>query len=71
VHALGRPDLILMKIAAGRPRDLDDLQALAPTAAELALVERQLERINRVAPRDALRVQLYLEQHRRGEAEHT
>jgi len=62
VQALGRPDLILMKIAAGRPRDLDDLQALAPTAAELTFVGQQLERINRLVPRDALRIQLYLEQ---------
>jgi len=62
VQSLGRPDLILMKIAAGRPRDLDDLQALAPTAAELRFVGQQLERINRLVPRDALRIQLYLQQ---------
>jgi hypothetical protein len=62
VRALGRPDQILMKIAAGRPRGLEDLQALSPTADELAFVNRQLERINRIAPRDALRIQLYLDQ---------
>jgi hypothetical protein len=42
VRVLGREDLIIMKIAASRPRDLDDLRALAPTADELAFVARQL-----------------------------
>jgi hypothetical protein len=51
-----------MKLAASRPRDLDDLRALAPTADELAFVARQLPRINSLSPRDALRMQLYLEQ---------
>lgn len=63
VRILGRVDLIIMKIAAGRPRDLDDLAVLAPTADELAFVARQLPRINAVSPRDALRMQLYLDQH--------
>lgn len=63
VRVLGRQDLIVMKMAAGRPRDLDDLRALAPTAAEVAFVDEQLSRINKVSPRDALHIQLYLEQH--------
>ena len=63
IRVLGRVDLIIMKIAAGRPRDLDDLRVLAPTADELAFVAQQLARINSVSPRDALRMQLYLEQH--------
>ncbi len=62
VRTLGRPDLILLKIAAARPRDLDDLRALAPTVEEIAFVASQLERINRVRPRDALRMRLYLDQ---------
>jgi hypothetical protein len=62
VRALGRPDLILLKIAAARPRDLDDLRALAPTVEEIAFVASQLDRINRVRPRDALRMRLYLDQ---------
>jgi hypothetical protein len=64
VRVLGRGDLILMKMAAGRPRDLDDLQVLAPTAEEVMFVDQQLARIDKVSPRDALRIQLYLEQHR-------
>jgi hypothetical protein len=47
----------------GRPRDLDDLHVLAPTAEDVAFVDQQLSRINKVSPRDALRIQLYLEQH--------
>jgi hypothetical protein len=62
VRALGRVGLILMKMAAGRPRDLEDLRFLRPTAADLTFVEAQLDRLNRVFPGDALRIQLYLEQ---------
>lgn len=64
VSTLGRADLILMKMAAARPRDLDDLRVLKPTVEEIAFVEEQLTRINRSQPRDALKIQLYLEQHR-------
>ena len=62
VRMLGRKDLILMKLAAARPRDLDDVHAINPTAEELAFVEGQLERINRTAPKVALKIHLYLQQ---------
>jgi hypothetical protein len=52
----------MMNLAAGRPRDLDDVQALQPTPDEIVWVEGQLDRLNRVAPQRALRIQLYLEQ---------
>lgn len=68
VLALGRTDLILMKMAAARPRDLEDLRVLAPTPEEIRFVEAQLERINRTQPRNALRIQLYLDQYRSPEA---
>jgi hypothetical protein len=45
-----------------RPRVLDDVQALLPTPDEITWVGGQLDRLNRVAPHRALRIQLYLEQ---------
>ena len=36
--------------------------ALQPTPEEIVWVEEQLDRLNRVAPHRALRIQLYLEQ---------
>lgn len=62
VERLGRNDLILMKIAAARPRDLDDLQVLKPTADEIAFVKGQLDRIAAWDVKSAMRIDLYLQQ---------
>ncbi len=62
VQMLGRRDLILMKLAAMRPRDLDDVHVMNPTAGEISFVESQLERISDTDPKAALRIQLYLRQ---------
>lgn len=62
VERLGRLDLILLKLAGTRPKDQDDLLALAPTSIEIAFVRAQLERINRINPKAALRIELYLDQ---------
>lgn len=45
VHIWGasRPDLIAMKILAGRPKDLDDLRAMRIRADDVAFVQRYLE----------------------------
>lgn len=45
VSLLGRPDVLLMKTYAHRPRDLQDLLAVAPTDAELAFVEQQIAHV--------------------------
>lgn len=62
VDRLGRLDLILLKLAGTRPKDLDDLRVLAPTSTEIAFVRSQLERINRINPKAALRIELCLDQ---------
>lgn len=43
VYAVGRMDLIAMKIIAGRPQDREDLGELRPTAAELEFVGEYLD----------------------------
>ena len=49
-------------MAATRPRDLDDLQALQPTADEIEFVKSQLDRIAGFDARSAMRMDLYLQQ---------
>ncbi len=61
VKMLGREDLLLMKMAALRPRDISDIRAMNPTTAELAFIEEQLERINAFDSKAALRIKLFLE----------
>lgn len=43
VYAVGRADLIAMKVVAGRPQDREDLEQLRPTAAELEFVGAYLD----------------------------
>lgn len=43
VYAVGRADLIAMKIVAGRPQDREDLAQLRPTPAELEFVGAYLD----------------------------
>jgi hypothetical protein len=50
VDLLGRLDIILMKVYAHRPRDLQDVQALSPTTTELDFVEAAIPRIAEKEP---------------------
>jgi hypothetical protein len=43
VHAVGRRDLIFMKMIANRARDREHLQIMRPTEAELDFVEHELK----------------------------
>ena len=43
VWGASRPDLIAMKVLAGRPKDLDDLRAMRVRADDIAFVQRYLE----------------------------
>jgi hypothetical protein len=42
IFAVSRPDLIAMKILAGRPQDLEDLAAMKPRRDELDFVDAYL-----------------------------
>jgi hypothetical protein len=46
VLVLDRQDVLVMKLFAGRPRDLADVTALAPTSAEFAFARAQLPRLH-------------------------
>jgi hypothetical protein len=50
VSVLSRSDVILMKVYAHRPRDLQDLLAVTPSPEELAFVEQSLPRIGAREP---------------------
>lgn len=43
VWGASRPDLIAMKVLAGRPKDLDDLRAMRVRADDIAFVQRYLD----------------------------
>lgn len=62
VYALGRRDLILLKLFAMRAQDIEDLRSLEPTENEIEFVRENLERLSRVRPDRALAMELYLEQ---------
>jgi hypothetical protein len=57
VSVLGRSDVILMKVYAHRPRDLQDLLAVTPTPEELAFVEQSMPRIGGREPDAVIEMQ--------------
>lgn len=62
ISALGRKDLILLKFAALREQDREDLAVMKPTSEEITFVQEQLERISRMRPDIALLMDLYVRQ---------
>jgi len=48
VMVLHRQDVLVMKLYAGRPRDLADITALAPTDREIQFAHGQLARLRRI-----------------------
>jgi hypothetical protein len=48
VAVLHRKDVIVMKLFAGRPRDITDVMALTPSHEELAFVRSQVPRLSRI-----------------------
>lgn len=53
VALLGRSDVLLMKAYATRPRDLQDILDVVPTAEDLAFIERHIPRIAEREPERA------------------
>src|SRR3984885_6972744 len=54
IALLHRQDVMVMKLFAGRPRDLTDMIALRPTPRELQFVRNELPRLRRIdQPRTA------------------
>lgn len=69
VSLLSRRDVIVMKFYSGRPKDLSDLEQIAPTAAELAFAARELPRLAKIDAARAKRMRTVLEAwpgHQRG-----
>lgn len=62
VAVLHRQDVVVMKLFAGRPRDLTDVAILAPTPEELSFVRKQLPRLRNIDAARAARLESYLDQ---------
>jgi hypothetical protein len=61
VSLIGRRDVIVMKFFSGRPKDLGDLERIAPTPAELAFVARELPRLTKIDAARATRMRILLD----------
>lgn len=62
VSLLSRLDVLLMKVYGLRPRDVQDLQALAPTPSEILFVRRHLPRIAEREPEKASTMRAFLDE---------
>jgi Nucleotidyltransferase of unknown function (DUF6036) len=63
IALLHRQDIIVMKLFAGRPRDLTDIVALRPTSQELQFVRGELPRLRRIDQPRAARLESFLDQY--------
>jgi len=60
VSLLGRRDVIVMKFFSG-PKDLRDLEQIAPTAAEMGFTAGELPRLAKIDPVKTTRMQTVLD----------
>jgi hypothetical protein len=63
IALLHRQDIMVMKLFAGRPRDLSDVVTLRPTPQELQFVRSELPRLGRIDPARASRLESFLDQY--------
>jgi hypothetical protein len=61
VMVLHRQDVLVMKLYAGRPRDLADIATLAPTASEIQFARDELPRLRRIDEARAERMRAVLD----------
>lgn len=61
IKSLSRRDLILLKSAAGRGRDIKDLGIMEPSQAEIEFLASEIERIKRRDMAAALQIEDYVE----------
>jgi len=62
LFSLGKPDLIMLKLAAGRERDLADIELLGMTREDADIIYRGLKQIGRFDGKAALRIKYLLEE---------
>lgn len=62
IFSLGKPDLILMKLKAGRPKDISDILSLDMNQEEADIILSDLERIAKFDGKSAHTIQLILEE---------
>ena len=66
VFVLHRQDVLVMKLFAGRPRDMVDVETFNPTAEELAFVATQLPRLRAIDATRSANMDAFLKQSRYG-----
>jgi hypothetical protein len=62
LFSLGKPDLIMLKLAAGRERDLADVESLGITRDDADIIYRNLPQLSCFDGKAALKVQYFLEE---------
>ncbi|OGJ86910.1 MAG: hypothetical protein A2487_05845 [Candidatus Raymondbacteria bacterium RifOxyC12_full_50_8] len=62
VYALSRVDLIIMKLAAFRPEDIEDIVFLKPETKDIPTITSAIDKISRFDAKTAHRIELYLKE---------
>lgn len=62
LFSIGRPDLIMLKLKAGRAKDIEDVREMKMTNEEAEIVLANLERISVFDNKAALTIRLLLEE---------